>query len=350
MLLLGLTPLFELVVVRVIGTPIEIAPKVRPAIWALTLWPAAIGLRRFHQGVMIRYGQTRQISYGTAVRLVTAVVVAMAGLAWGKLEGAAVGGLALGLSAIAESAYIFYVSRPAVQRVERIDTAAREVPLNVGDLLCFYAPLTFTAAIMLSTAPLVNVGLARSPHPVESLAAWPVVSGQLFLVRSFGISLQEVIIALLDSPSAAKTLWRFAAMVGIGSSALLLLIAFTPLGLWWQQGIAGLSEELTTFAMSALRLAALLPALTVIINMLRGVVVTGKATGVIARATAINLAVLVAVLLVGAKLSFLPGVSLAAIALTTSQLMESIWLWRGARLTQRRLWGQVQVKALPSMK
>jgi hypothetical protein len=346
MLLLGLTPLFDLVVVQLIGTPTEIAFKVCPVIWTLTLWPAAIGFRRFHQGLMIRHGYTRQIGYGTAIRLFTGVGVSLAGLAWGKLEGATVGGLALGASSIAESAYVWYVAQPAVQKVKRTNILAEKAPLTpplnppqlwegssltLGDLLRFYAPLALMSAITLSTTPLINSGLSRSPYPVESLAAWPVVSGQLFALRSFGLSLQEVVVALLDGSAAMKTLRRFATMVGVGSLALLLIIAYTPLAPWWQQQIAGLSEDLTVFAVAALRLAVLLPVLAVVVNMLRGIVVTGKATSSIAQATVLNLLALGSVLLIGARLGLLPGASLAAVALTVSQLTESAWLWHRAR-------------------
>lgn len=361
MLLLGLTPLFNLVVVQFIGAPAEIAVKVRPVLWALILWPAAIGFRRFHQGLMIRYGYTRQIGYGTVIRLFTGVGVSLAGLAWGKVDGATLGGLALGASAMAESVYVWYVAQPAVQKVMSTDTLAEEAPvtppinppqlwegnpLTLGDLLRFYAPLALTSAITLSTTPLINAGLARSPHPIESLAAWPVVNGQLFALRSFGLSLQEVVVALLDGPAAKRTLRRFATMVGVGSLALLLIIAYTPLAPWWQQQIAGLSEELSLFAVAALRLAVLLPVLAVVVNMLRGIVVTGKATSVIAQATVLNLLALGSVLLIGGKLSLLPGVSLAAVALTVSQLAESAWLWHGARPTRQRLWEQARVEAL----
>jgi hypothetical protein len=347
MLLLSLTPLFDLVVVRLIGAPAEVAASVRPALWALTLWPAAIAYRRFHQGVMIRYGYTRQVSYGTAVRLFTSAGVSLGGLAWGKLDGATVGGLALGAAVIAEAVFVHYLSRPAVRKVEAIDSSANEPPLTLLAMLQFYAPLTLTSVIMLSTTPVINFGLARSPHPIESLAAWPVVNGQLLVVRSFGFSLQEVVVALLNGPAAMKTLRRFAVMLTVGSLALLLAIAFTPLNPWWQQRIAGLSEELAAFAVPALRLTILVPVLAVVQSWLRGIVVTGKTTGVIAQATVINLAVLITALLLGARFGWLPGTSLAAVAMTASQLTESVWLWRQARPAQRRIWEQAQAQVLP---
>ncbi len=350
MLLLSLIPLFDLVVLRFIAAPAEIAVRVRPVLGALTLWPAAIAYRRFHQGVMIRYGYTRQVSYGTAMRLLTSAGIAIAGLVWGRLDGATVGGLALGAGVIAEAVFIHYLSRPAVRKVEMIDPSADDPPLTLRALLRFYSPLALTSIIMLSTAPLINFGLARSSDPVETLAAWPVVNGQLLIVRSFGFSLQEVIVALLDGPAAMKALRRFAITLAGASLALLLTIAFTPLALWWQQQVAGLSEELTALAVPALQLAALLPVLAVIQSWLRGIVVTGKATGAIAQATVINLGVLMTVLLLGAKGGWLPGTSLAAVALTASQLVESVWLWRGARPAQRQIMGQAQAKVLPFTK
>ena len=350
MLLLSLTPLFDLVVLRFIAAPAEIAVRVRPVLVALTLWPAAIAYRRFHQGVMIRYGHTRQVSYGTAMRLLTSAGIAIAGLVWGRLDGATVGGLALGAGVIAEAVFIHYLSRPAVRKVEMIDPSAGDPPLTLRVLLRFYSPLALTSIIMLSTAPLINFGLARSSDPVETLAAWPVVNGQLLVVRSFGFSLQEVIVALLDGPAAMKALRRFAITLAGASLALLLTIAFTPLAPWWQQQVAGLNEELTALAVPALQLAALLPVLAVIQSWLRGIVVTGKATGAIAQATVINLGVLMTVLLLGAKGGWLPGTSLAAVALTASQLVESVWLWRGARPAQRQIMGQAQAKVLPFAK
>ncbi len=347
MLLVSLTPLFDLVVSGLIGAPGEIAILVRPVLLVLTLWPAAIAYRRFHQGVMIRYGYTRQVSYGTAVRLFTSVGVAWGGLAWGKLDGATVGGLALGAAVIAEAAFVHCLSRPAVRKVQTIAPANNQPSLTLGTLLQFYSPLMLTSFIMLSTAPLLNFGLARSPHPIESLAAWPVVSGQLLIARSFGLSLQEVIVALLDGPASLKTLRRFAVMLAVGSLALLLTIAFTPLAYWWQRQIAGLSEELIALAIPALRLSVLIPLLAAIQSWLRGIAVVGKATGAIARATVINLIVLLAVLLIGVNGGWLAGASVAALALTASQVAESAWLWFGARPAQRRIAEQVPSERCP---
>jgi len=317
MLLLSLTPLFDLVVLRLIGAPAEVAVLVRPALLAMILRPAAIAYRRFRQGVMIRYGYTRQVSYGTAIRTFTCVSVSALGLMWGKLDGAIVGALALTMDVMLEAVGTHYFSRPAVWEVEMVSRSPDVPAVTLRALLEFYLPLALTSMITLSTGPLINFALARSPHPILSLAAWPVVKGQVYIVLR----------------------------LGAGSLALLLAIAFTPLAPWWLQRIAGLSEDLILFAIPALRLAMLMPVLAVTQSWLRGVAVTGKAVGAIAQATAINLAVLTTMLLVGAQGGGVPGASLAAVALTGSQLAECVWLWRGARPVRQQIGDRAWVRA-----
>jgi hypothetical protein len=98
-----------------------------------------------------------------------------------------------------------------------------------------------------------------------------------------------------------------------------------------------LNSELVSYAVPALRLAALLPVTAVLLSWLRGIVVAVKATGVIAQGAVIDLSVLLLALLIGAKGGWLPGASLAAVALTLSRLADVGWLWRRAWSAQRRI-------------
>jgi hypothetical protein len=68
-ILIAFTPAFDLVVRQWLGTPDEIADWVQPGLQIMIFWTAAIAWRRFLQGVMIHFNQTRKIAWGTAVRL-----------------------------------------------------------------------------------------------------------------------------------------------------------------------------------------------------------------------------------------------------------------------------------------
>jgi len=63
------TPLFDLIVRRIMGIPAPIADAAQPGLVIMIGWSAAIGFRRFVQGVLIRHGQTRWVGYGTVSRL-----------------------------------------------------------------------------------------------------------------------------------------------------------------------------------------------------------------------------------------------------------------------------------------
>ncbi len=67
--LLAFTPIFDLLVVNLMGIPDEVAYWVQIGLRIMLFWSAAIAWRRFLQGVMIRYNQTRKVAWGTVVRL-----------------------------------------------------------------------------------------------------------------------------------------------------------------------------------------------------------------------------------------------------------------------------------------
>jgi hypothetical protein len=68
-LLVVLIPsVFGFLMRTVIGLPSEVADLTYGALWLFLPWPAAIGIRRFVQGVLIRSGRTRLVATGTAIR------------------------------------------------------------------------------------------------------------------------------------------------------------------------------------------------------------------------------------------------------------------------------------------
>ncbi|MCZ7668883.1 MAG: hypothetical protein M5U34_17615 [Chloroflexi bacterium] len=62
--LLAFTPLFQWVVIDLLDTPLPVAQWVKPGLQIMIFWSAAIGWRRFLQGVMIHFGQTRKVAWG----------------------------------------------------------------------------------------------------------------------------------------------------------------------------------------------------------------------------------------------------------------------------------------------
>ena len=77
MLLLLFTPLWVLLTDTWMGLDPEVARLTRGSLFILLLWPAAIGYRRFYQGLLIRSGRTRLVAWGTVIRLVAMIATAL---------------------------------------------------------------------------------------------------------------------------------------------------------------------------------------------------------------------------------------------------------------------------------
>lgn len=333
-LLLGLSPLYAWILAEVVGAPPQVIEPSRIAFLLMTPWTAAIAYRRMWQGVMIRYGRTSPLFVSTAIRLVTTAAVALAGLSVGTIAGASVAGLAISVGVLADAAAAGVLVRPVLRQHLSVDRPGDFI-LQWPYLLRFYTPLAMTSLINLAAQPIVSLGLSRGPMPLESLAVWPVVSGLTFLLRSGGVALQEVVVALLADQSSYQGLRRFSRNLAAALTGLAALVTLTPLATLWFTGVAGLPADLAAMARVAAALLVLVPALTVLTSWQRGVLVHFSRTGAITVATAINIVVLLAVVLGGVRVLPWPGAITAALALSASLVAEVAYLTAQAHRSRR---------------
>jgi hypothetical protein len=176
------------------GIPLHIAEAARPGMKIMTLWSAAIGFRRFLQGILIRFGQTRWVGIGTAARLISSAGTGIGLALFARLPGVYMAAVALMAGVVIEAAFIGWVARPTVGHLLAGGARAR-VALTFSEVVLYHAPLAATSLLTLLAQPLIGAGLARMPHPEETLAAWPVIWGILFLFRSPAFALPEAVIA-----------------------------------------------------------------------------------------------------------------------------------------------------------
>jgi hypothetical protein len=170
-----------------------------------------------------------------------------------------------------------------------------------------------------------------------SLAAWPVVSGFVFTLRSAGFANNEVVVALLDRPGALAPLRRFSLMLAAITTVLMALVAATPLGELWLGRVAALPAALIALSHGALWALVPLPGLNALQSLRQGVIVHSRATRAVTESVALYLAATAAVLGLGVLLQRPPGLWVAAAASTTGAAAQVAWLWWRARDPVRAL-------------
>lgn len=354
-------PVHRGLMLGVLGLPEDLARLTYGALWCFLPWPAAIGYRRFWQGVLIRSGRTRLVAGGTVVRLVSMSVAALAFAIATDLPGAAVGASALSFGVVMEAAVARWMARdairallvPAGRRADATDpvtvssdphdiaeigrvgvsTADPESgagtggELRFGEIGRFYVPLMLTSLIGIAIQPMLTFFMGRAASPVESLAVFPVVHSLGFIFRSVGLSFQDAVIALLGRRNEGyEEIRRFAIGLGATLSGILALLAFTPLSHLWFVHVSGLTPELASFAIPAARVLTPVPFLGVLLSLQRGTLIRHRTTGPIIVGTAAEMtAVAIVFVAVGWGLGWV-GATAAFTGFLLGRLTANIYL------------------------
>ena len=324
MLVLAIPPVFDFVAETLIGLPHDIARDTHLATTAMILWPAAIGYRRFYQGILVRHHLTRRVAYGTIVRLATMSITAAVAAFVLHLPGALVGALALLAGVIVEAFASRLMARHILRTIVESDEVAEGTLLRQREIARFYFPLALTSILSMALGPLVTFGLGRGRAPIESLAVWPVVSSMIFLFRSGGVAFQEVGIALDSDREVGRT----ALLLGSIASLVLALVALTPLEMVWFQRFSGLSPHLASFAVWPVRILILFPVLEYILSFQRARPILEHRTGVVTIATAIEAATLATTLFIALGAFNVIGAVGGAIAMLAGRIAASAYLMR----------------------
>ena len=330
-ILIAFTPAFDLVVRQWLGTPDEIADWVRPGLQIMIFWTAAIAWRRFLQGVMIHFNQTRKIAWGTAVRLLASggTVIGLATLtSW---PGVVNGATALMAGVIAEALYATVAIRPLLQNELALNDQNDGTPLTYRELFWFHLPLAGTAVMVLLVQPLVAFSLARLERPTESLAAWPVIFQIMLLARAAALALPEAVIALTKGPATYQPIRRFALTLAGLVALAILLFTFSPLARFYLFDVQDMTADVGALAQGSLIYFLPFPVLTVLSMWLRGVLINGRKTTAVNIAMVVNMVVTVVILALGLAARW-PGLPTAAVALSLALLAEILYLgWRTQR-------------------
>lgn len=362
LVVLLLPPVFGPLLRDVLGLPEEVARLAHLALWFYLPWPAAIGIRRFLQGVLIRAGRPRLVAIGTVIRLVVMASGALLLAVFTPLPGVAVGGAALSLAVVVEAVVARWMARGTIRELcggmtlaegggepaEAADGAAdgREGErLTYRGIVAFYIPLALTSLIGLAVQPMLTFFMGRSVLPVESLAVFPVVNSLSFVFRALGLAYQDAALALLGPARRHRPeIGRFTLTLGLAATAGLAAIAFTPLAQIWFEVVSGLSTDLAQFAYAPTRLAVPIAGFSVLLGYQRALLMKVRHTRPITIATAVETLVIAVAFSVASFRIGMVGATAAFLALTMGRIAATATLTLSLRSSRR---ADVEIRTRP---
>ena len=336
--LIAFTPLYDLVVVNLMSVPKEIIEPSRLGMAIMLPYIPGLAYRRFNYGVLIRFGYTRGVTLGAMFRLGTDVVVATIMLLAGVRDGVVLATVIFTSGIVSEAIYSGLRVRPVLPELRGAPPAAQMVTLK--GFTKFYVPLVLTSLLMLIVQPMGTAALSRMPHPLESLAVWPVVNSLLILFTSAGTAFTEAVVVLLERPRAVFALHRFTLRMATIMVGLLLLMNATPLAHIWFDRVAALPDAMAPQATWAMWIGLLVPGMAFLQSWHTGALVNLRQTRAVTESVAASLIMHGGILYLGVLWGEAPGLYVGIVGLVAGHAARTLWLFIRTRSAMRKLRGQ----------
>ncbi len=292
--LICIPPVFELVFVKILGTPPELLSYCHEELVFVIPWSGLIGFRRFNQGVLIRTGRSHKVTIGTVIRIVSMLGSLFIFLALkDRCTGARAAGMSMTICVALESLYNGIAGHKAAMR-DLIPLETDEPLITRQELSAFVLPLILTTFMSNIWMSIGSAAVSRMIDPVSSLAVWPVISSMLSLLKCWGNAINETALAKLRIPDMRRQLERFTFLVTIWTLLLFLMFALPPVNDLWYIRVSSLRPDLAAISKSAFPLVILVLLLCPVQNYYQAILVNRKRT----RSVFISLLVFLAVIFV----------------------------------------------------
>lgn len=204
---------------------------------------------------------------------------------------------------------------------------------------------------MLMEGPVVNAFLARGPDAELALAAYGVAISIILVVEAPILMMLELTIALSKSLPAFRVIRRFYVVIGLGITALGLVLFYTPLSQVLLCGLMNIPPAIAEATVPALRILTWWSLPIGWRRIYQGVLITDGRTRIISIGTAIRLVVLSGTMVIGNSTNLLPGATLGALAMLVAVTVESgIMHWAAQATIRRRLAGAPSDAEVPTFR
>ncbi|MEB3329518.1 MAG: hypothetical protein VKQ33_09835 [Candidatus Sericytochromatia bacterium] len=322
--LLALPPVFGVIAGGLMGVAAPVEAAAHTALCLLLLWPAAIGWRRYVQGLLIAAGHGGVVGRAGLGRI---TVVAL-GLAVGFQAGGAGASVGAGALVAGVTAEALFVTFGAWRRGVFVLPAGAPDPTLPHDLpgvWRYYRPLATSMLVVWGGRAAMIAIVARAVDAPVALAAWPAAWSLVTVVANATRMVQQLTIRHHAHTPLARLL-AFAASVGGACSGLVLLLGATTPGQAALGAFLGQDPSLLAAARPTVLACAVIPLLVALQNACQGLLIAGGATLAVSRGAWVGvgsgLACAATAVAWGA-----PGAATAAAAMALGYALELAALW-----------------------
>ena len=334
MFTVALTPAGSWLFQTLFGASPEVAHVARRCTLIFTFVMLFAVVRSLVYGLFMVERKTIFVTLGTVVRLAGLAVI-LAGLTR-FLEGAEIGAFALVACVGIETVFGLFVARPFLRRLP-----VGGHPPSYRELWKFSWPIMIMQTAESGVVFTVNLFLGRLARPELALAAFGLLDSLMRLVLSPLRNVIQTVQTFVRFRRDVRVIVTFAAIVGGGFAAVMLLFHVDRVRAWALEDVMGLPPHMAEYVAPALAFGFLLALAMAAASLARGLLIAAKRTGAIAVASAVRLATVGAIGGTTIVLGVTNGALIGMYALIGAFLAESAvllvrLLWINRTLGSRR--------------
>ena len=330
------TPLAYVVIHRWMGARDELFPAAVDVFRLLMFISLFSVLRSIFHSVLLVKQKTLWITLGMALRVVVMLGLAALFARTGWLDSGVRGSVifVVGMAVEALSAFgsfrKWFHSMPQYQpRAE-----ATAPPLTFRRVAMFYLPLVVAALTGAMTMSIINSGLSRLPNPQNVIASATIGSvvtyllmGPLFMIHQVSLFFSAPLVGAHPHDRRDRTVGWFCVQTGVGATAIVGVLAWTPVGSWLLEHAFQAPTALLPLIKDVLRISMFLPLIAVWNEYRNGKLLAAGHSRVLTAAKLLNITVLVLAVAVMVGLGPWLGARISPIASLCALAAEQVVLY-----------------------
>lgn len=218
------------------------------AFYALMFLSVFSGIRCLYQGVIIYKMRTKWLTIGMIFRLGGMFLLSQYFLHIG-VTSALQGTTIFVCGMIIEAGISWWESSRLLKKMPEKDPDYEVT--KPKQVMTFYKPLLYSSLIVVWLMPILNALLGSTERGTLAVASFAVAGSLMNLILGFFTYFHQI--ALLFVKSNPAIVRKFTLMLGFIPPALMIIMAFTPIGPWMFAHILGVKDDLLQSCIHALR-------------------------------------------------------------------------------------------------
>ena len=250
------------------------------------------GIRTLYQGTMINHLETKWVTYGVIIRLVGMITIALYFVHYADLL-TSVAGAIIFLTGMLIECVISVWRGNRLLKTEIADEEDQK-SLTQKDIGKFYTPLVFYLSFQTVITPIIYACLGYIENVNLGIASFALAFSVTNLIISFFMYTHQVVLQFYETNK--KAVFQCIVIFSIVPSTLLLILCYTPAGIWFMDTVFGTTGTLAKGTLNVLQFFIIKTFVFPWVDYLGGILMLNKKTGAMLKPQVYNLMTVLIVL------------------------------------------------------